>query len=257
MFNHDALNLIQTTAVGAASARPFLPPPGTEPPNVYWVHRNGDPERVVGKAVTPAVAGDLNTIARYAEDAFEFPAIWYDRTGVRVVADEAVQAVLPLTPSPLLLLLAAWDKAGGYATDQAGAYKLFRTTLRDAFGTSLASILAAVKEVSVRVESTATGVVDRQKTSMGKSVVAESNGNPLPDLLTLTVPVFAGSVEVSAAVRLTFDLNPATGQFVLTVLPGEVERAFAWAERVLGEDLRRLDAMKADTAPPVYFGRPG
>ena len=246
------------SAVQASGVRLFAALPGTEKPNVYFV-RNADDSltKIDGEIPPKHVAGDIDTVVRLAK-AVEGSAVWYDRTGVVAHHPDGDRATFRLAPSKLLQQLIDWDKAGGHGCDQATLYKLLRTKLRDALGTAYAGTLAAVREVNLRTEEKTAGAVDRQKTSMGRSVVAEATGPELPDVLTLFVPVFeSAAVGVQAVVRVAFDLNPATGQFSLVVLPGEVDKAWAAGERYLLDGIEECKADNACEAVPVYYGQPG
>lgn len=258
MIDEAAINLIQRTAIEASGVRPTLPPAGTEKSNVYFIHTPTGPQRVEGTVPAKHLAGDIDTVVRLAQ-AVEGSSVWYDRTGVAAHHPDGDTATLALKPSKVFQQLIDWDKLpNGYGCDQASVYRLFRTRLREALNTGYTAALAAVRDVRVRVEEKVAGEVDRQKTSMGRSVLAEASGPELPDVLELYVPVFeASSIAGLHRVKVAFDLDPKTGQFTLTVLPGEIERAYGSAE----DQLRRsiVDAAKEHGAAslPIYYGRPG
>jgi hypothetical protein len=254
----DADTLNAVVELGRESGPRFLaPPPGTEPPNVYYKVAGDRAERVEGVRLDRHVCRDIDTVVRLAKDK-SGSALWYSRTGVIAHHPDGDRATLALSPHPTLVRLIEIGQTGGKGYDQATFYRMIRTTFRDALGSNYETVRTAVRSVNLRTEQTAAGVVDRQKVSMSRSIVSESTGPELPDVLHFFTPVFdTGSIRMGAPVRLSLDLDPSSGQFTLTVLPGEIEEAFTSGERDL---LRMIEAAKGVNEAadiPVYFGQPG
>lgn len=258
MFDHETLELIQKTAVEAAGNGLQPPPPGTEPRNVYYVREpDGTLHRKEGVKLDNHKAYAVDTVVRLAAAKTD-SALWYARTGVIAAHPDGDRATLSLEISKPLAELAEWDKGGTRAFQQLDLYRALRQKFRDCLGGQFESLMGAIRSVDVKTEAVATGTASRQVVSMGKSVTSEVRGPDLPHTITFYVPVFRDpNVPVTAIVRVGFDLDPQAAAFHLTVLPGEIEAAYAAGEAALLKQIADATEVNECKSIPVYYGTPG
>lgn len=236
-----------------------------EPGGVYYVAEGEGSTLKLRRetAVPPPIrdnASDLASLVAWLA-AFDEPGeIWYSRDHVVASPKRAGQPASPscslaLSPSPQLAYLA---DIGGRAAGEKYTQKQFIRTLRTTlFGTHGGDLLAAVRNVSLQKAKDVVSQQVKGRVSLERKDIAEMSGaSAIPDVITFDVPIFsAASVPARASVQCDLDLDADSETFVLTVLPGEIERAFAKGEAWLQNAI--LDLLGTDRVPSIYLGAPG
>jgi len=95
--------------------------------------------------------------------------------------------------------------------------------------------------------------------SLGKTVhaVARSAEGDLPEIITVTIPVFANHGETGKwTARLSLDVRPETGTMYVAPLPGELDRIHSLALAAIKKELGGMLAKtKKCSDVPVFVGR--
>lgn len=232
-----------------------------EPPHVYYVAEDGTSGITLRKetAIRPAArqrASSIETLVEWVRKSDKESEIWYSRKAVVCgddVADpQSDNCTLSLSPSPQLTYLAA-VQTGGASFTQSQFIKLLRTTM---FGANGGDLLASVRKVNLQKAKTVNAEQQKGKVSLNRSDIAEMSGaNDIPDVIGFDVPIFsAANIPARTVVQCDLDLNADTEQFVLTVLPGEIEKAFAKGEAWLLNEI--MEQVGKDEIA-IYFGEPG
>jgi hypothetical protein len=285
-MDHDALQLIQDTAVRAADPATLVIRPLAEPPHVYYIRKpdgtfdrreTAPPrEKAVALSVgavagwlkcedmTPTVerlvkAGEGETAMMLAAASEASPEVWYSAAGVvGVSGDRTERITFALAPSEPFKLLADIAKyPDGKEYQQAELFRLLGTKFRDALP-SHPDLRQKIGRVDINKAQQATGEISRKGVSVSRSLMAEAAGaDQLPEVLTFEVPVFTDPyVPARARVRVAFDLDAQAERFRLCVLPGQMENAAAEGEaqvfKLVSEALEGLGLGEV----PVYHGRP-
>ena len=259
MLPADTLKLIQDTAAKAAN-NPIVTC-DREPAHVYYTR---DPDGGLTRAVAdqpPANTRvcDLATLAHIAAVSGEAEILdaWYTRKAVVLVADRD-RHTLAFEPSPQFAALIQWSaNTAGVSFTQADLIRLLRTTLADCYPSD-PQFLANVRKLATSRAAKVNSEIQKGKVSLGKDIVAEMSGVDLiPDEVKFRVPVFAAAaLWVTADVRVCVEPDPEKERFTLTVIPGQVEHAWAKGEEWVAAKLRGELAEAGATAVPVYFGSP-
>lgn len=230
----------------------------SEPDHVYLMQ---EPDGTLMKvhaepAPARAAAASLETLVEWASENGD-REIWYSRQhvigGESPSNDQQGRVKLELRPSPQLdYLIRLESQKGGEGYDQAGLIRLLRTTLADCWGGDL---LGMVRKVRIDKAKQVEAEQQKGKVSLSRKDLAEMSGAAdLPEEVVFDVPVFLnGTIQARAAVRCALDLNPETERFVLTVIPGQAEKAFTTGERWLESTLMELIG---DNDIALYHGQP-
>jgi hypothetical protein len=154
---------------------------------------------------------------------------WYHDLGVTVIHDANTRrdrSKLELTHSEPMLTLRGWFQHGKGELKQVELYHELRTTFKNCLP-SQAGLAAEIKRVDIRKAQEAVGVVQRDKVSMSKNLVAEASGaDKLPEVLNFRVPYYAEAyAPLLVNVAVAFDLDPEREIFRFVVLPGQIEAA--------------------------------
>jgi hypothetical protein len=230
-----------------------------EPDHVYYVAKpDGELVRTFA-TVEPArhTATDIETLVSWVEgSAGTTKEIWYSRRwiegGSAPANNQAPRCALTLTPSPQLDLLQQLElKRTGESFDQTSLIRVLRTSLADCWGGDL---LGMVRKVRIDKAKQVEAEQQKGKVSLSRKDLAEMSGAAdLPEEVVFDVPVFAnGTIHARAGVRCALDLNPETERFVLTVIPGQIEKAFTTGEKWLESALAELIG---DKNISLYFGQ--
>lgn len=229
-----------------------------EPPQVYYTTAP-DGTLTRQEAAPPPDnhrAGDPAAVCDVAKDAAKTHAaeVWFSRAGVVAVYADFGRAAFTLSPSPQMARLAEWDHRGRGIVKQAELILLLRTMFAGCTP-SHPNLLESVRRVDTKKANDASSEVRQGKVSLSKSIVAEMSGiDKLPEEITFEVPVFAqAAVKLRGSVRVAVDPDPQNEQFVLVVLPGDIERATQAAEVALGKQVAEL---LEGSEVPSYYGVP-
>lgn len=231
-----------------------------EPSHWYYV-TNAAGELVRTEAMPkPLVrqAADIDTLCRVANSwSGHEPQVWYSRNGITAVLEPDVTAPsvcqVKLTPSPQLVKLMEWDRAGKVFLTQAEFVTLLRTMFVGCVPGDLLTVIRAVKATKGQEVNQQ---IAQGKVSMSKSAVAEMTGTAaIPETVVFQVPIFAQSaVNVLGQVPVEIDPDPENNRFALIVHPGAVEIAQARAEEELQD--RIVVALGDGSTVLVYRGNP-
>lgn len=249
-------------------ASKFGPPPGArivsapaEPKDRYYV-QEADGTLTLKQAYPPPVshcAGSLETLVEWAK-AQDAPIIWHSRKEVVATnypGNPAADACkMPLSASPQFAFLSSIaGESGGRSFDQASLIRALRTSL---YGSFPIELLANVRKINLQKGKTVAAEQQRGKVSLNRSDIAEMSGaNDLPEVIQFDVPVFsAGTIQARAIVRCDLDLNAETERFVITVLPGEIERAWSDGEDWIRGTVEELLGKDGCASIPLYLGNP-
>jgi hypothetical protein len=258
MLPKDSLEFL-ASKFGPPPSQRIIPAPA-EPKNRYYV-QGADEELTLVTAEAPPVdhiAGSIETLVEWTTKLGEPATIWFSRLGVKASHEPGNPAAdrcrFDLSPSPqLAYLIGVAGESGGRNYDQSALIRVLRTTL---FGSTTDDLLSNVRKVNLQKGKTVVAEQQKGKVSMNRSDIAEMSGaNAIPDVVQFDVPIFsAGSLPARAVIRCDLDLNAENERFTLTVLPGEIEKAWTtgetWLETTLG-------ALLGDKSPiPLYLGTP-
>lgn len=228
-----------------------------EPSHVYLVQGpDGEFKRVTAQSQPErACAESLSTLVNWLGD--DSPEIWYSRRavigGLEPGDDQHDRIKFELHVSPQLEMLCELErKRAGESLDQTALIRLLRTSLADCWSGDLLNMVRRVridKAKAVEAEQV------KGRVSLSRKDLAEMSGAAdLPEEIMLDVPVFAnGTIHARATVRVALDLNPETERFVLTVIPGQTEKAFTTGETWLESTLQELIG---DKGILLYHGTP-
>ncbi len=235
-----------------------------EPKHVYYVAEDGpDGIKLTAKTASrPAYrerASSIETLVEWLkEQKTKKPEVWYSRRAViggeGAASPQADICTFALTSSPQLsYLIGVAGEAGGKSFGQASLIRILRTTL---FGTFGGDLLNSVRKVNLQKSKDVTAQQNRGKVSLERKDIAEMSGAAdIPEVVAFDVPIFsAANIPCRAVIQCDLDLNADTEQFVLTVLPGEIEKAFSKGEAWLLQEI--LEQVGKD-AIAVYYGEPG
>ncbi len=203
-------------------------------------------------------AFDIDSLIRKATD-FQLGGdsgkgdVWYSR---RMTASHHGRdcVVLALGTSPQLNLLLDWEKQGKAQLDQEAFVYLLRTTLAGTYLTRT-DLLDMVSKIDIRKGQNVAAEMAKGKVSVTRAMMAEAVGaDKLPDTVAFTVPIWSQASMQSfvQGVVCALDLNAQTEKFVLSPLPGSIEKAIGAAEVALGLALRK--SAGEDTRLSFYYG---
>jgi hypothetical protein len=234
-----------------------------ELPNVYYL-RGGD--GTITRVVAPPPprnhsADSLKTVTDFANRHPKTAAIWIEEDSVTCLVDEGnhyggkVSLLLPFS-AQFAWLVSASEDWKSKALSQPELVLLLRT-LFDGCTSSQDDLLGAARNVRFRSTAESTGVVERGRASVGKSIEQEVSGaKQLPDSVVFSFPVFADKFELRFSIRVAIEINMSTEKFYLIPIPGEVEKVHDYArKRIASSVLSALDE-GTEVRERVYFGRP-
>lgn len=185
--------------------------------------------------------------------------IWCDEFQIYLTFDAVEEpychAVYKLEQAAQLELLRKWDASGnGVALSQPELVLILRTTLYGCYG-SYPKLLTSARRVDVRKAQEATGVVEKSKASISKSLLAEVSGmDDVPDIVEFEIPIHQER-PFRTKVKVAFEFDPQTERFKLVPLPGELTKALIEARNNIGKEIEE-EQQAQGTAFPVYYGRP-
>lgn len=231
-----------------------------EPPHVYYVATDGAKgiELVKVLATPPAersIATDISTLVDWTK-ATAGSEVWYSRKAIIGSPSperlDVGRCSLPLSASPQLAFLMGVEKTPAKLS-QSEIIRVLRTTLYGTFGGDL---LPNVRKINLKKGKDVTVEQNRGKVSLNRSDIAEMTGvNEIPEVVAFDVPVFASANMLArAVVKCDLDLNAETESFTLTILPGEIEAAFAKGEDWL---YRTISECVGKDKVTIYYGEPG
>lgn len=206
-------------------------------------------------------AEDVSTLVaigkkRAAEDLGE---IWCDSNEVTLTFDTVNKpndyVKLTYSFTAQTDLISSWDDSGnGVALSQPELVLLLRTTLYGCYG-SYPNLLKSARKVDSKKVQEATGIVERSKASISKSLLAEVSGmDDIPDVIEFEFPIHQER-KFKTKVKVAFEFDAHAERFKLVPLPGELTRALIEARNNIGTEIADEQAAQG-TAFPVYYGRP-
>ncbi len=210
-------------------------------------------------------AKDLETIAAFADKfsgaspSVGGASIWVSRNAVVLLtndSDRRERVTVEMIASDQIIALANLDDKKPMQKQRDLLFQL-RTVFTETALPKFPKLIEMLRKIDFTAGSKAETDIQRGKSSLGKSLVAEAKfaGGDIPEQITLDVPVFdnnfaRGTHEVICALEI-YEGEQALQLFPL---PGEVEKAYASAESRLISDMR--DLLGKDATVPVYFGTP-
>lgn len=249
----EAFEMFRDLAVKAAGPK-VIPTEGPE--HLMLVANEHGDLRTVEVPVHPRnhSAGDVDTVASWAKLGSP-AAVWYSRTGIIAVLDDTTRrdrVTLELEPHPQFETLRQLEAKPHYK-QQAAFVRLLRIDL-DGCQAACPNLLDAVRVIQWGHVAGGEGAVQHGKASLGKSIKSELSGaTAIPEVVTLSVPTFAGSLAwMRQPVRCAIDIDAPGQGLQLLPLPGQLESALCGAEAELGKRLR--EGLGDDAR--VYYGQP-
>lgn len=232
-----------------------------EPEGVYGiVQADGEIDIIRAKPANDShSASDLETVVEIASGSGTGTEIWINRNTINARYGDGVDLVhrvfLDLKPSPQLAKLAEWEQQKKATLTQRELIIALRTIFADCFPNH-PTLREVIGKVRTTKASEAESAVSQGKISIGRKMIAEMGGvGEVPEEITLSVPVFAAaSLKAKAELRICIDPDPAEENFVLIVLPGQTEKAFAKGEEWLQRKVADLLGGAAHVS--VYHGTP-
>lgn len=204
-------------------------------------------------------AHDIPTLVAIGKNRAAHGEIWCDEFQIYLTFDAIVEphdhVVYKLEQAAQLELLRKWDASGnGVALSQPELVLILRTTLYGCYG-SYPKLLTSARRVDVRKAQEATGVVEKSKASISKSLLAEVSGmDDVPDIVEFEIPIHQER-PFRTKVKVAFEFDPQTERFKLVPLPGELTKALIEARNNIGKEIEE-EQQAQGTAFPVYYGRP-
>lgn len=199
---------------------------------------------------------DLIALAVRFQDAGRSPVVWYDDGAVRLVIDDAEarleRATLVLERTEAYRTLARLDEQKPWM-EQKPFVRLLRVDLAGTL--EPVHLLEKVRRVKFATESSTSGVVTRERESMGREINsrAEAAEGAIPEEVTLMASVFLNPGLVARRpIRCAVDVDPARGLFQLHPMPDALGLAVADAVIEIGDALGR----GLGEGIPAYYGRP-
>lgn len=186
----------------------------------------------------------LKTILDFADSANE--EIWVSRSKVVALLLGRLESVtFTLALSPQMQLL---SQAHRSPLSQKELVKVLRTTLAATGGDE--QLLKAVRLLKWTNQQRAEGEIQQKKQSLGKSILAEVEGD-IPESAVFRVPVFDnGSLRsVVASIPVALDVDAESQRFTLIPMANAIEDALTSGEKQIIELLDETDAK-------VYHGNP-
>lgn len=198
---------------------------------------------------------DLSAVIAFANRFHtpDFPcAAWYSRQMVKCVIndDERRDAVtLNLSPSKPMSKLMEFDSRAT-PIPQSETVLMLRTVF---FGCTDPAFIGVIRRLKFRTNESGAGVVEHGRASMGRSLESEVTGEGnIPEYVIFRVPIFESGFSAATTVECALEPIPGTASFKFIPLPGEIERAFAFAE---GELKTVLENALAEKEVPVLYGK--
>lgn len=228
-----------------------------EPAHVYYMRDEaGKLTRTVAEAgpVTHH-ADDLGTLAQIA-DTDPKSVAWVRPNGVALAfGDQArSRALMQLPFSAPFFKLATWAKERPQLS-QASLINELRSTFFGCLGAH-PDLLAVLRKVRFNLNQQTVGEVAHGKSSLGKTIEGEVYGTgAIPETITVNVPVYASPalLSIRADVKCLLNPDPATGNFQVIPIPGELENASQFAVAMVADMIARGFKVKG---PRVLFGAP-
>lgn len=204
-------------------------------------------------------AYDIDTLCRVVKEQHGLTEceIWYGREGIIGVFDatrpDLATCFLSLSPSPQLEMLMRWDASKGVILSQAELVTLLRTMFD---GVAPSDLLPAVRGVKATKGAEVSQQISQGKVSMSRQVVVEMTGAAaIPEQVTFFVPMFAQhAVQDSQLIRIDVEPVPEQERFRLIVLPGQIEKAQAEAEKTIFDSI--VKALGNGNTISVFRGKP-
>lgn len=218
-------------------------------------HRKVPPSRkhTVGSLESFVQLVRVAAFAGAKETPPQHPAVWYSHERVVLLYDDDERydrATCELGLSDQMGALADIATPAGKAFEQKALVRWLRVTMRGCETTSSDDLLREVRTVKFSKRSDDAAELEKTRASIGKSLQAEMVGAAgLPEYVRLRVPVFLNPhLAVAVAdVEVAVEVDLAEQRFVLTLCPGEWERAVKAGEDYLAQDLT------AELGPDVYL----
>jgi hypothetical protein len=288
-LNRDTLELIQSTA---QQAKGITIQPLPNNPERTLVIGNGthqvlDTPRVAPprRHVVETVAGFVEAFDRWSGDCEEMdpesgliaatasenpdeekvpirrPNIWLNLDGPWLLffVDE------PIRRSWVKLLLKfspQWLTVLQFAKERTLQHKaLVRLLRHDLHGAIAADLVTVFRTIDFKKMQAVRAAFEHQNQSLDQDLQASVNANglPLPEEISVTVPLFAMREFAAFSVRLTItiDIDAAGGTFLLATRPGDVENALDEGREQISALLINLLAEHGLADIPILCGTPG
>jgi hypothetical protein len=236
-----------------------------EPGGVYYVRQGDKLERVEAKpGPVKHIAQELKTIADFANRHKTTATLWV-ATGMDganakcLMADkpEGDQACIFLKHSDpfaeLTKLQSNWQKM---PFKQHDLVLSLRTTFANAIDAKT-DLLGCVRSVRFRTQAESSGVIEKGRASVGKSIEQQVSGaREIPEEVVFSVPVYASGHMVYVSVRVAIEVDMGKEQFFLIPLPGEIEKALATARLSIASWVVNQLEEDSPVRDKVYFGAP-
>lgn len=183
------------------------------------------------------------------------PVIWYSRSGVVMIFDDATgrdTAKFVLEMSPQLKEIEKLESGKKFTQNELISF--LRINMRKCFA---GDFVESIKNVKFTVIKEAASEQQRLKSSVGKSVRQEVSGIPdLPDYMDFNVPAFlSGFPLAGGTVEVAIDIDIQAEKFTLTAIPGSVESVLSKSEDKLG--IYIAESLSQDEIQiPAYLGEP-
>lgn len=187
----------------------------------------------------------VNEFASRAKDAAERTFVWVSNGHVDVVlsetSDRLDRVVLQYKPTDAFKGL---QEINGKVLNQKNLIEALRTKIDGEY--SPANLLATVRKIKFKQDSSGSSEVGAGRASMGRSIESEVAGltDPIPEDIAITVPVYDDLVNEyggvhQAMIRCSLDVDPTEQSFRITAKAGEVSCALSDADRLI---INRINA---------------
>lgn len=257
----EFVKAIAKMATDATKTRVILPVP--EPSHFYLLEQP-DGTLTERRAQAPPTKYTLATMESLIEMCRKEDrgVCWVSRAGVvyhHDPADRRDVATLPFRQTPQILALQGLENNPRFIPQRDLIY-LLRTTFKDSMALN-PDLLKVIRSLSFQNGETVVANIQHAKQSVGKSLSAEisSQGGAIPEYFRLQVPVLVEFPGVRVTVEVALDVDPSSGNFRLTPLPGQIEAAFTALEDEVEAGLQIAFEGDSDNAVAdvmVYRGMP-
>lgn len=265
----ETLELLQKTAVKAEGARQKLAIISDlphEPPGVYGVvNADGSFERA--EALQPPRKHTLITVDQVPVMVKHFagnpdctPAVWYDKTGIVVIAnDDTLNADLRPRATLTLKTTEHWQTLSDLAKQSVWMlHRDFVTFLRIKLGECIertnGNLLSVLRKMKFSSAVNQRGDITRGRESLGSDIDDEvfSEAGDLPEHVLFELQVFDDpGLLTKSTVRCALEVDAREGKLMLMPLAGELSRAMDLQMTRLAEILQ--DSLED---VPMFHGKP-
>lgn len=188
-------------------------------------------------------------------------AVFVNSDHVRLCLDmsghRANIASIDLNRDPRFAILEAYGSVGSDWLDQKTFVRLLRIGLAGTLPP--VALLEKVRRVKFSTEGAVSGVVARDRESMGREVASrvETTEGEIPEEVGLVVPVFVPLVDFRLPpqpIACAVEVDSARGMFRLVPLPNEVARAVRASLVALRDEVAKQVETTSGGTVPTYLG---